>query len=1070
MDILRYSDRNTYQDQQGVKTAADLRVSVEDLAYSMRQDLFQQQQQTTHELHQASHHSDSVPHNQNSNALLPSQQDTSSSRSDSSLSGCSSVSLSAHINGRSPSEQAHQMQSYQISSALNGHQNGHPGMMNYSPVQHASPVQHTSPVHQPTIQNHHAIEQVTFTKSAKSFYQELYGQTDNNNSVVATQTGQRSVYDSPQDDDNLESPRMLPKPPMEPRRSKTRSSLRRAAKALLNRSRQNLSESDTKPRKPEKPSPPADVKLKRSGSIRDKLKENRNKMAEVLRKPAFMRRSSQGNEITTDPRSFEHNSRRQYGSTGNLNPNMDDVDDTAPVYNHHPTPGQALPPHHTTDPLSPTQRYNSLDNVRPNFPSNDDLRHLSSHQRPRLSHSSTSDLDSSQNSGSESRGYGGIPRGSSPGYQLRRHSSGPVYNMMSPRDMVDNVKRGYHTADSDTDSSVSRHDGYWPQTSNRHDARRPLPSTRDTLRMLQKKREGAHPGQQRAMGKMQSGPLRADHNIQTVRKEESSPMEIGKDPWLEQGARPKRTQSTESLETEEVRHEVLPDSVIRVDSDQVNDRQSRTSNHVDNRSSRDSSIGRSRQRAPSPCRSVHFEEDSNSSPQHYRTSNNKAPSRSALRTPVDYKNRSGNVSDASPYDSEYSTTSEVVDTQYQYRDNSLEQNRNNSGYVNPVADIGLEHGNHAYYGHNGSVMGDSIDSGSPSSQRSGHHGYQQGIPNGSNFHPASRGQTPVGSQSPNHTNQYGNTLDVPGRSRPNSRGSHRNDPSNRKRASSQPPLSKHNKSSTMRPAGSRESIASSGSNPCIVSDHDDSIMQIGTEINDRRGQPYMSDLEKYSDISSSQLSIASRTSISDKVQNMGRATKKKFHSMRRALSLDRMDKAGSSHVDAPNKLKKSPSLRSLTSILGKKKNKKDDSDAEYPSQLDKKHRSASVIGLYNRPQRSSFDTDVTTPSHGRKVGKLISSDPNGTQVIELVKPPAGPFGFYIARGTYDFGSGIFVTRLGDGHPAKILVGLLGVGDEILEINGENVRSKPIDDVYDIMMDNNTLVLKIMPLMTRNKTK
>ena len=64
--------------------------------------------------------------------------------------------------------------------------------------------------------------------------------------------------------------------------------------------------------------------------------------------------------------------------------------------------------------------------------------------------------------------------------------------------------------------------------------------------------------------------------------------------------------------------------------------------------------------------------------------------------------------------------------------------------------------------------------------------------------------------------------------------------------------------------------------------------------------------------------------------------------------------------------------------------------------------------------------------------------------------------------------GIFVTRLGDGHPAKILAGLIGVGDEILEINGESLHNKPIDDVYDIMMDNNTLVLKVMPLMARKK--
>ena len=42
MDILRFSGGNTYQDQ-GAKSGGDLGVSVEDLAYSMRQDLIFQQ-------------------------------------------------------------------------------------------------------------------------------------------------------------------------------------------------------------------------------------------------------------------------------------------------------------------------------------------------------------------------------------------------------------------------------------------------------------------------------------------------------------------------------------------------------------------------------------------------------------------------------------------------------------------------------------------------------------------------------------------------------------------------------------------------------------------------------------------------------------------------------------------------------------------------------------------------------------------------------------------------------------------------------------------------------------------
>ncbi|XP_063966196.1 uncharacterized protein KIAA1614-like [Lytechinus pictus] len=174
------------------------------------------------------------------------------------------------------------------------------------------------------------------------------------------------------------------------------------------------------------------------------------------------------------------------------------------------------------------------------------------------------------------------------------------------------------------------------------------------------------------------------------------------------------------------------------------------------------------------------------------------------------------------------------------------------------------------------------------------------------------------------------------------------------------------------------------------------------------------------------------------------------------------------HFDE-HELKKSPSLRSLTGLL-KKKDKDNETEGVFT-----KRRSASVLGLattpdsdrHPRPQRTTEDTDVTSPTHGRKIGRLLDIKPDRTQVIELVKPPNGPFGFYIAKGTSANGNGIFVTRLGDGHPAKILAGLLQVGDEILEINGQDIRRKKLDDVYDLMMDNDSLVLHVRPLKSRS---
>ena len=79
-----------------------------------------------------------------------------------------------------------------------------------------------------------------------------------------------------------------------------------------------------------------------------------------------------------------------------------------------------------------------------------------------------------------------------------------------------------------------------------------------------------------------------------------------------------------------------------------------------------------------------------------------------------------------------------------------------------------------------------------------------------------------------------------------------------------------------------------------------------------------------------------------------------------------------------------------------------------------------------RPQRTSEETDVTSPSHLRKVGKLLQMNPDGSQTVELIKPPSGPFGFYIARGTSAIGSGKSIQAFPTSKPicenALILVG------------------------------------------------
>ena len=64
-------------------------------------------------------------------------------------------------------------------------------------------------------------------------------------------------------------------------------------------------------------------------------------------------------------------------------------------------------------------------------------------------------------------------------------------------------------------------------------------------------------------------------------------------------------------------------------------------------------------------------------------------------------------------------------------------------------------------------------------------------------------------------------------------------------------------------------------------------------------------------------------------------------------------------------------------------------------------------GKINKKNSSSMTAldSVDSPTHFRPIGKLLHMNPDGSRVLELNKPPHGPFGFYIARGNAKYNHG-----------------------------------------------------------------
>ncbi|KAI4872938.1 hypothetical protein NFI96_023616 [Prochilodus magdalenae] len=208
--------------------------------------------------------------------------------------------------------------------------------------------------------------------------------------------------------------------------------------------------------------------------------------------------------------------------------------------------------------------------------------------------------------------------------------------------------------------------------------------------------------------------------------------------------------------------------------------------------------------------------------------------------------------------------------------------------------------------------------------------------------------------------------------------------------------------------------------------------------------------------------------------NTGRRLGKERSSSMEQLSLPPKPCASPSASPSParagiSQIKKAPSLQSLrlgspfvqlkksSSVqnLQSPKRKGDRSSAYTPGEL------PCSPALSRGLQRTLSVEDVGSPSAVRSVGKVAQAFPDGTLLLELSRPPDGPFGFLISRGKGRPDSGVYVEEMGDSRTQKLYAGLLGVGDEILEVNGEKVAGLSLELVTRMMTQSSTASIRVL---------
>ncbi|XP_015224067.1 partitioning defective 6 homolog alpha isoform X2 [Lepisosteus oculatus] len=170
------------------------------------------------------------------------------------------------------------------------------------------------------------------------------------------------------------------------------------------------------------------------------------------------------------------------------------------------------------------------------------------------------------------------------------------------------------------------------------------------------------------------------------------------------------------------------------------------------------------------------------------------------------------------------------------------------------------------------------------------------------------------------------------------------------------------------------------------------------------------------------------------------------------------------------------SANPLLRIIIQKRAEEDDAAAFATNSLPRKKKV--LAGLRPTPQKNKQHLPIGLPQDFRQISSIIDVDilPETHRRVRLHKHGSDkPLGFYIRDGMsvrvtpqgVEKVPGVFISRLVKNGLAES-TGLLGVNDEILEVNGIDVVSKSLDQVTDMMVANShNLIITVKPANQRN---
>ncbi|KAM6199789.1 uncharacterized protein KIAA1614 homolog [Sarcoramphus papa] len=214
-------------------------------------------------------------------------------------------------------------------------------------------------------------------------------------------------------------------------------------------------------------------------------------------------------------------------------------------------------------------------------------------------------------------------------------------------------------------------------------------------------------------------------------------------------------------------------------------------------------------------------------------------------------------------------------------------------------------------------------------------------------------------------------------------------------------------------------------------------------------------------------SSASASGLKKLLCSLSQSTKQRLGRFR-CYSMEQLPAPGGTPPDSPG-MKKSPSLQSLQLVSPFCHPQKAASVQSLHPLLGKAPRASAYLlpqAAADRkggsgPPRSLSVEDIGAPGRLRAVGRVVEVFPDGTSQLELQRPPHGAFGFCVTSGHGRPDTGVYVQEMADAGTAKLYAGLLGVGDEILQVNGAAVSGLGLARIHELLLQADTLSLRVL---------